>query len=151
MILLLVRLRLSSLFGFVVGWLSAIPRLPIPRFSHRFISHCRSEYWGSSILIMEKNGKAFGRIYWYYDDNTTVYLDWLSVDEKARRKGIGTNLQEIREEIGVRLGANTSCLWVRKNTWMHDWYKRRGYENWKDYNEEENAVWMRKSIVSNGG
>ena len=116
----------------------------------RFISHFTIASWGSSILIMEKSGKAFSRIYWYNDDNTTVYLDYLSVDEDIRRKGIGTIMQVMREKIGITLGATTSCLWVNKNTWMHDWYKRRGYEDWKNHEQEENAVWMRKSLVPNG-
>jgi GNAT superfamily N-acetyltransferase len=112
----------------------------------RYISHSKTEPWGASVLIMEKRGRAFGRIYWYHDDSTTVYLDCLSVDEKMRKKGIGTNLQEIREQIGLYLNATTSCLWVKRDTWMYKWYKRRGYEYWIDYNEE-NAIWMRKSLI----
>jgi hypothetical protein len=54
----------------------------------------------------------------------------------------------MREDIGRRLGATYSCLWVKPNTWMHDWYQRRGYTYLKDY-EQEDAVWMRKSLVSN--
>lgn len=112
-----------------------------------FIFHCSPSPWGGSILIMEKYGKAFGRIYWFNDDNTTVYLDWLSVDEDIRRQGVGTKLQIMREKMGVELGAATSCLWVVKDTWMHDWYKRRGYEDGMDYNGEENAIWMNKSLI----
>ena len=113
---------------------------------HRFVTHFTSAQWGDSVLIMEISGKAFGRMYYYYDDRTTVYLDWLSVDENARMKGIGTKLQEMREEIGRRLGAKTSLLWVYKNTWMHDWYQRRGYEFYADYSGEENAIWMIKKL-----
>jgi GNAT superfamily N-acetyltransferase len=113
----------------------------------KFTSHCKAEPWGYSILLMEKRGKAFGRIYWYNDDTTTVYLDGLSVDAEFRRKGIGTELQEIREGIGRNLGATISCLWVRKNTWMHDWYKRRGYADCGNNENEENAVWMHKSLA----
>jgi GNAT superfamily N-acetyltransferase len=98
---------------------------------------------------MEKTGKAFARLYQYNDDTTTVCLDYLSVDFEIRRKGIGTELQEIREKIGRSLGADTACLWCRKDTWMHDWYKRRGYEDWKDNEDEENAIWMKKSLIDN--
>ncbi len=111
-----------------------------------FILHHKYSDWGSSILIMEETGKAFGRLYQYSDDSTTVYLDWLSVDKEFRRQGIGTELQEIREKIGVELGANTSCLSVQKDTWMHNWYKRRGYEDWKDDENDENFIWMKKPI-----
>lgn len=114
--------------------------------SNRFISHFKSESWGCSVLIMEKTGKAFGRIYWFNDDANTIYLDWLSVDESVRKQGIGRELQEIREEIGRILNAKTSCLWVKKDTWMHEWYQRRGYVDWKNYDNEENAIWMQKSL-----
>lgn len=115
--------------------------------NRRFISHYKTESWGSSILIMEKRGKAFGRIYWYNDDNIMVYLDCLSVNAEIQRQGIGTKLQKIREEIGRSLGAITACLWVQKNTWMYDWYKRRGYEDWINNENEENAIWMKKSLA----
>ena len=115
--------------------------------NHDYITHYSNSNWGDSILIISKSGDAFARIYWYHDDDTTVYLDWLDVDIISRKQGIGTNLQIIREMIGLKLGAKFSCLWVTKGTWMHDWYKRRGYEDWQDYTEEDNAIWMRKQIA----
>ena len=114
---------------------------------NRFISHFSPSSWGFSVLIMEKNGKAVGRIYWFNDDNTTVYLDWLNVDKDIRKKGFGTELQKIREQIGIQLGAKVSCLWAYKNTWMYAWYKRRGYKYFKIYEKEENAIWMQKELV----
>ncbi|MDD6210536.1 MAG: GNAT family N-acetyltransferase [Bacteroidales bacterium] len=115
----------------------------------RYISHYVVSSWGVSILIMEKSGKAFARLYRYNDDPNTVYLDCLSVDENARRHGVGTELQEIRENIGRSMGANISCLWVEKDTWMHDWYKKRGYKDLRDNENEEGAIWMEKSLVDN--
>lgn len=115
--------------------------------SSRFISYYSLEYWGFSISIMEKTGKAFCRLYQFNDYSDTVYLDSLGVDVKIRGQGMGTELQLIRENMGVKLGATMSCLWVRKNTWMHDWYKRRGYEDWKDNENEENAIWMKKMLI----
>jgi len=112
-----------------------------------YISHILSETWGNAILIMEKEGKAFGRIYWYHDDNPTVYLDNLSVEYKFRKQGLGTKLQKIRENIGICLGANTSCLWVKKDVWMYEWYKRREYIDFQNYSDEENAIWMKKSLI----
>jgi len=112
----------------------------------QFISHSTKEDWGESILIMEKEGKAFGRIYWYNDDDTTVYLDWLSVDKDARKGGLGTILQKIREDIGKELGAKFACLWVKKDSWMHDWYERRGYKDYMNYKEDKNYIWMQKTI-----
>ena len=95
---------------------------------------------------MEKQGKAFARLYWYDDDDKIVYLDMLSVDQEERGKGLGTKLQEIRENIGRELGAIEACLWVKKNTWMYRWYKRRSYLDWKDHETENNSIWMKKII-----
>jgi GNAT superfamily N-acetyltransferase len=119
---------------------------PSPKVGTEFISHGRPEHWGHSVLIMEKNGSAFARAYWYDDDHSVIYLDGLSVSDIARKHGIATKLQEIREEIGRELGATTSCLWVDKDSWMHDWYQRRGYKDWKLYKNEKNAIWMIKQL-----
>jgi GNAT superfamily N-acetyltransferase len=113
---------------------------------NKMIYYLQLEDWGDSILIMEKHGKAFSRIYWYNDDDSTVYLSSLSVSPNARRKGLGTKMQEIREEIGKNRGATISCLSVKKDTWMHDWYLRRGYEDWKDCEDDESRIWMRKNL-----
>ena len=113
-----------------------------------YIFHQFKSDWGDSILIMEKEGKAFARIYCFNDDNTTIYLDWLSVNEDARRQGIGTELQEIREKMGINFGAQISCLWVDKDSWMHEWYQRRGYKDWKLNKDQNNAIWMRKYFIN---
>lgn len=110
-----------------------------------FISHFTTNYWGDEILIMEKSGKAFSRIYWYYDEKDVIYLDMLSVDKDSRKQGLGRKLQEIREKIGIELGATISYLFVNKTSWMYSWYKRRGYVEYAD--KEENMVWMEKHLI----
>jgi GNAT superfamily N-acetyltransferase len=99
----------------------------------------------NSILIIEKNKKAKSTIYWYSDDNSTIYLSGLNVNKEIRQKGIGKELQEIREQIGKSLNFNTSCLWVKKETWMHEWYKKRGYLDLKNH-KQKGFIWMIKSI-----
>lgn len=114
--------------------------------SNQFIAHYDSADWGSSILIMEKHGRAFARMYWYNDDNESVMMDWLDVYEEYRRNGLGTTLQEIREDIARKIGAKKTYLWVHKDTWMHEWYKRRGYVDYAIYENENNAIWMEKTL-----
>lgn len=116
--------------------------------SNRFIAHYDRTDWGDCVWLMEKNGKAHSRVYWYSDDDTTVYLDNLSVSPNWRRKGLGTKLQKIREKIGFDIGARTSCLWVKKDTWMHDWYRRRGYVDHQDNEAEDDTIWMKKSLIN---
>lgn len=112
----------------------------------KWIKHFKDDKWGFTVFIMAENGNAFARAYWFKDDLETIYLDWLSVNEVNRKEGIGTELQLIRERIGVNNGATKSVLWVEKNTWQHEWYKRRGYVDLKPYEKEENAIWMEKLI-----
>lgn len=119
----------------------------LPEIEKLYAVHVSEADWGDSILLMSKGGTAFGRLYWFHDDNDTVYLDWLSVEKNCRRIGRGTYVQEAREKIGRKLGAKEVCLWVKKDSWMHDWYKRRGYADWKDNEEYEGTIWMKKSLI----
>lgn len=112
-----------------------------------YILHPNSNLIWSSILIMEKTGKSYGRIYWYHDDKTSVIIDSLSVLPEYRRQGLGTKMQEIREFIGKQLGVNNIYLWVKQDTWMHDWYLRRGYNDYQEYFDEVNAIWMKKTLI----
>ncbi len=112
-----------------------------------FVAHHSKDDWGEEILIMEIHGIAFCRIYWYYDDNSTAYLSWLSVNESERMKGIGTRLQELREEMARCLGATTCFLRVKENTWIQDWYQRRKYVYFERDNEDENYIWMKKQLI----
>lgn len=114
--------------------------------SNDFTIHYSKSDWGFSIAVMESHGRSFGRMYAFDDDNKTIYLDMLSVNEDERGLGIGTEMQVLREEIGRVLKFTTVTLWVDKSTWMHGWYKRRGYSYFKEYKKQKNAVWMSKEI-----
>ena len=69
----------------------------------------------------------------------------LKVNPSKRRKGYGDRLLSTLEDIARGLGCDSSVLWVRKSSWMHDWYKRRGYEDYDDY-YDQSFVWMWKSL-----
>lgn len=110
--------------------------------SHRFICHISDSDWGGSVLAMEKSGKAFARTYWFNDDTGTIYFDWLSVDEIERGNGIATELLNAHIQIAKQFKVET-MLWVKRDTWMHEWYNRKGYQDYKDYEKESSAIWMR--------
>lgn len=111
----------------------------------RFIKHHDHNDAWNSISIMETSGLAFARGYYYNNDSKTFYLDQLSVSLDFRNNGIGTKLQEVREEIAKEKGFKYTMLWVKKGTWMRKWYKRRGYKYYAPYKDEK-AVWLRKLI-----
>lgn len=111
-----------------------------------YVCHLANHSWGDEIVLMEKTGIAMARVYWYCDDETTVYLDWLSVSCESRNKGIATKLQVVREKIGKIIGAKYCRLLVEKNKWMHGWYQRRGYTDYQVHDDEDEWVWMEKSL-----
>ena len=113
--------------------------------SYSFISHITEYEWGGAVLVMERYGKAFCRTYWYSDDKGTIYFDWLSVEKSERRCGIATELLNAHIEVAKKFKVE-SLLWVKKDTWMHEWYKRKGYEDYKDYENASNAIWMKMPI-----
>jgi len=98
------------------------------------------------LFTIKADGVAEASVYWYLDDSSTIYLCNLVVYPQFRNKGIGEKLQVIREQIGKDLNANTSCLWVKNGTWMHEWYQRRGYSYLKDH-EQKGFIWMIKPLL----
>ncbi|MCI2145811.1 MAG: GNAT family N-acetyltransferase [Bacteroidales bacterium] len=111
-----------------------------------FIPHFECESWGSSILIMRKDGKAFCRMYRYTDDPKTVYFSSLSVDESVRRRALGTKILKAAEEIAASSGAKALCLSADRTQWMHAWYQRSGFVDFADNRDAENSVWMQKAL-----
>lgn len=93
------------------------------------------------------NGIASGRVYQYEDNTTAVCLADLNVDTKERKKGFGTEMLKILECIGIAWGAHNLFLWADKRAWMHEWYKRKGYKDYAPYEDDDNFVWMIKSVV----
>ena len=113
---------------------------------YTFIQHTNEDKDGFSFSIMEQEGNAFGHAYIYKVNNSVIFLDMLSVSPKYRRQGIGTKLQELREQIGRDYGAKFSKLFVNKNSWSCEWYKQRGYDfnGFRHYRPDH--VWMIKNL-----
>ena len=96
--------------------------------------------------LMESNSHAFSKAHMYKNDNFII-LSELSVSSNFRNKGLGTKMQELREQLGVSLGCTESYLWVEKGSWMEGWYKRRGYKYFSDHKDEPDNIWMVKNLT----
>ena len=107
---------------------------------------CFSQDSEIETVTIKADGVAEASVYWYLDDTSTVYLSNLFVNPQLRNKGIGEKLQLIREQIGKDLNAKTSCLWVKKESWMFGWYLRRGYSELKTH-ARKGFVWMSKPLL----
>ena len=111
-----------------------------------FIQHTNEDKDGFSFSIMEQEGNAFGHAYIYKVNNSVIFLDMLSVSPEYRRQGIGTKLQELREQLGRDYGAEFSKLFVNKDSWLCEWYKRRGYDFNGFRHHRPDHVWMIKNL-----
>lgn len=86
-------------------------------------------------------------IYQYNDDSSSIYVANLFVLKSYRHKGIGIQLLKISEQIGKSLNADNCYLLVKKDSWMHEWYKRIGYMDFKNYEKQKGFIWMIKSLI----
>lgn len=91
-------------------------------------------------------GSAYGRGYYFESDRKTWYISDLSVEPQHQGRGIGRKTIETIEDFGLVNECETAKLWVFNETWQKEWYKRRGYVEAGEYEGEENAVWMVKSL-----
>lgn len=113
--------------------------------SKRLACHYYKGEVSDSIFLTAIDGASHCRLYWFNDNDNIIYLDYLSVSEAFRKKGLGLKLQLLREQMGKILGAKTSILWVERGTWQRGWYERRGYLFHSDYKKED-AIWMKKDL-----
>lgn len=119
----------------------------LSKISDEYVVHKSTEYWGESIFLVHRATNSICRIYWFADNDVDVYLDSLSVSDVHQKQGIGTKLQEIREEIGIACGFEFSNLQVDKGSWMSEWYARRGYKISEGTKCEWGGhMWMEKKI-----
>jgi len=97
-------------------------------------------------IMIDENIRSSGCIHYYDDDKRSMFISELNVTDEFRRKGVGTLLIQTLEQMCRYYHASNVYLWVKKDTWAHEWYKRLGYEYLKDHEIEENVIWMVKSL-----
>mgnify|MGYP003654132760 CR=1 FL=1 len=113
-----------------------------------FIFHRSTDYLEETeiITVMHCKGHAMAQVYWYHDQPKRVFLTHLVVEFPFRNRGLGLQLQQLREDIGRDRGAKWALLWVVKRSWMSKWYKRRGYRWHCKFDEEPKCMWMKKKL-----
>lgn len=99
------------------------------------------------VWYIEDIDKSFRfAIYRYDDDLDTVYLSNVFVNEQLRRRGLENIILQMTNDIAKKLLANTICLKVKEGTFVHEWYKRHGFEDLCKDNEDIEFMWMRKDV-----
>lgn len=85
-------------------------------------------------------------IYRYDDDRETIYLSNVFVGKEHRKNGLGNIILNAADKVAKNLKANTICLKVRQDSFVHDWYGRHGYTDLSVDEEEPLYIWMTKNI-----
>ena len=103
-----------------------------------------SEY-GMDIFCHVQNGMC--RLTVYDTCPSVMFLSTLVVNEKCRKQGIGTTILEEVDKIAQETGRDVISLQVENNTWMKDWYLRKGFIPVADGYDSNNVI-MSKFVES---
>lgn len=98
--------------------------------------------------------------YTYKDEDNTLYLSNLFVEETSRNKGFGTKILAAAEKVAETIDASRICLKVKQDSPANTWYRKNGYAymtyedgyNWlekkleylkpkQEWSEEDSRIW----------
>lgn len=71
---------------------------------------------------------------------SVMFLSTLIVNEECRKQGIGTAILEEVEKIAKKSGCDVISLQVTHNSWMKDWYLRKGFIPVADGYDSDNII-----------
>lgn len=104
--------------------------------------------WGVSKMFVNQDNTVRFAIYFYYDDLKTIYFSNLFIDEKHRNKGYANKILEYVFAYAKQHNYTSVILNVIKNSWMEDWYKRKGFHFVIDcVDDYKGNVWLKKEIL----
>lgn len=100
--------------------------------------------YGLDIFCHVPNGTC--RLTIYKNCPSVMFLSTLVVNEKCRKQGIGTAILEKVDKIAQEHGCNVISLQVQHNSWMEDWYLRKGFVPVADGYDSDNVI-MSKFVL----
>jgi len=87
--------------------------------------------WGKSVTLCYSDGKGMVTITFETKLDFGFIKD-LKVHPTVQEQGRGNELLSLAEKIVSEAGLNHTVLRVVPNSWQLEWYKRHGYNEWKD-------------------
>lgn len=102
--------------------------------------------FGKTWHVNSPDGSFRFALYMYDDDPKTAYLSNVFVDEKMRGNGIGNTILDKADEMARKIGAETLCLKVKRDSFVHQWYRRKGYVDFQPDNDDKDHIWMKKKL-----
>ena len=67
------------------------------------------------------------------------------MDGEARGNGFGNKILEIAEREARKRNVSIICLKCLIASWVHDWYKKHGFED-LSLDVDEDYMWMKKEL-----
>lgn len=93
-----------------------------------YIQHCNRWWWGKTITLIHNKGLASVEIQCDNDYPNVAFIKNLIVFEYTRKKGIGTDLLRLSEDIAKSYGKRFTQLSADINKeWLVKWYEKNGY------------------------
>lgn len=99
------------------------------------VIHHNYWYWGETYYIILDNGNGTVTIQIDNDNNTSGCITCLSVTDNVRNKGLGNKLIQECKKLAKELGLEEIYLTAEKDSFVFDWYKRKGFNKDKYRNK----------------
>jgi len=115
----------------------------------KVLKHRNNWCWGHSTIIVLNGGKGIVTVSFENDNPNEATITGLSVYEKYRNKGLGTELVKLAEEEAKEFKVKRIILFSDENTFTYNWYQRLGYKRAFDrvYIESPQVKELSKDII----
>lgn len=80
------------------------------------------------------------------DNRFTIILNSLFVNPEYRQSGIGTILVNTSEKIAELIGFDVVTLEVKEDSWIQQWYRKKGYREYGYSSKNKDSIWMLKQM-----
>ena len=80
------------------------------------------------------------------DNRFTIILNSLFVNPEYRQSNIGTILVNTSEKIAELIGFDVVTLEVKEDSWMQQWYRKKGYREYGYSSKNKDSIWMLKQM-----
>ena len=104
--------------------------------------HINNWKWGRSFTIIENDATAVIEFTVSNDEPELAYLKGLSVHCDSRKEGLGNKMLDTAMTQAKRNGCKYAYLHAEKDSFVFDWYKRKGFKYYGDAPDENGFVVM---------
>lgn len=102
-------------------------------------------FWGLAVTVLPREFCGAVEVQ-LTDGFCDGYICGLCVHQDARNHGYGRSLMAEAERIIKEYGRNDATLYVEKDKWLVDWYKRLGYEIVENTSGDDHYYTMGKKL-----